>query len=82
MIWQMHEAKQQFSALVRRALAEGPQIVTKRGEAVVVVMAIGEFERLQEPKPSFAEFLLNSPDFSQLELSRDRIPAREVTVSL
>jgi prevent-host-death family protein len=78
MAWQVQEAKQHFSALVQRAIDEGPQIVTRHGEAVVVVMAIEEYERLQRPIPSFADFLLDGPDFSQLDLTRDSTPAREV----
>ncbi len=38
MSWQLQEAKQRFSELVRRALEEGPQTVTRRGEEVVVVI--------------------------------------------
>ena len=78
MAWQVQEAKQRFSALVQEALDEGPQIVTRHGEAVVVVIAIGEYERLRGQRPSFTEFLLNGPDFSQLELERDRSLPREV----
>jgi len=39
MTWQLQEAKQRFSEVVRCALAEGPQTVTRRGEAVVVVLS-------------------------------------------
>lgn len=34
MSWQVQEAKQRFSELVRRTLAEGPQKVTRHGEDV------------------------------------------------
>ena len=37
MSWQLQEAKQRFSELVRRAEKEGPQVVTRHGEEVVVV---------------------------------------------
>ncbi len=39
MNWQVQEAKQRFSELVRRTLEEGPQVVTRHGEEVVVVVA-------------------------------------------
>lgn len=35
MSWQLQEAKQKSSELVRRTLEEGPQVVTKHGEEVV-----------------------------------------------
>ena len=38
MSWQLQEAKQKFSELVRRTLEEGPQVVTRHGEEVVVVV--------------------------------------------
>lgn len=78
MTWQVQEAKQRFSALVQQAMEEGPQIVTRHGEAVVVVLAIKEYERLQHPKADFVDFLLEGPDFEQLDLTRDQQPARVI----
>lgn len=70
MAWQVQEAKQKFSQLVRRALDEGPQIVTRRGEDVVVVLSATEFRRLSESKPDFRDYLLSGPDLSVLDLER------------
>ncbi len=78
MVWQVQEAKQRFSRLVQCALDEGPQVVTRRGEEVVVVLSAQEYRRLTRPVPDFAEFLLSAPDFSQLEISRVSDPARAV----
>jgi hypothetical protein len=33
---------------------------------------------LKASKPSFIEFLMNGPDFSDLDLTRDRSPMRDV----
>ncbi|MHB8619500.1 MAG: type II toxin-antitoxin system Phd/YefM family antitoxin, partial [Chloroflexota bacterium] len=46
MSWQLQEAKQRFSQLVQRTLDEGPQVVTRRGEEVVVLISATEFQRL------------------------------------
>ena len=79
MHWQMQEAKQRLSELVRRALDEGPQVVTRRGEEVVVVLSADEYRRLTGKKLSLAEFLLaDGPDLSLLELERSKELAREV----
>ena len=78
MPWQVQEAKQRFSALVRRALDEGPQVVTRRGEEVVVVISAREYRRLTRSAPDFAAFLLSAPDLSQLEIERAADPARAV----
>jgi prevent-host-death family protein len=36
--WQIQEAKQHFSDLIRSAEADGPQFVTEHGEEVAVVL--------------------------------------------
>jgi prevent-host-death family protein len=45
MDWQLADAKNRFSELVNRALAEGPQRVRRRGDAVIVV-AQRDFDKL------------------------------------
>jgi prevent-host-death family protein len=76
--WQLQEAKQRFSELVRRALDEGPQLVTRHGQGVAVVVSVDEYERLRASRPSFKEFLLSAPDLGALEIDRSREGAREV----
>ncbi|HEY8557152.1 MAG TPA: type II toxin-antitoxin system Phd/YefM family antitoxin [Actinomycetes bacterium] len=70
MRWQLQDAKQRFSALVRQARNEGPQIVTRHGEAVAVVVSIDEYRRLTDDKPDFKQFLLAAPDLDALEIDR------------
>jgi antitoxin Phd len=50
MTWQMGEARRNFSKLVQRAMVDGPQIVTRRGEEMVVVLSVHEFRRLTANK--------------------------------
>jgi prevent-host-death family protein len=80
MRWQVQEAKQRFSQLVQHALDEGPQVVTRHGEEVVVVVAADEFHRLTGNKPDLRDFLLaeSGPDLSLLDLERQRDFPREV----
>ena len=40
MWWQVQDAKQRFSELLRTAHAEGPQIVTRHGEEIAVVIEL------------------------------------------
>jgi prevent-host-death family protein len=70
MTWQLQEAKQKFSQLVRRALDEGHQVVTRHGQEVVVVLSTEEFRRLTGQTLAFKEFLLSGPDLSVLDLER------------
>ena len=81
MPWQLQEAKQRFSELVRRALEEGPQVVTRRGEEVVVIVGAQEFDRLSRAEEDFKDFLLYAPDFEALEIRHDSSTSREVELS-
>ena len=78
MPWQVQEAKQRFSELVRRALEDGPQLVTRHGEEAVVVLSAKEFRRMQGAGPDFKDFLLSGPDLSALDLERIRELPRDV----
>jgi prevent-host-death family protein len=78
MPWQIQEAKQRFSELIRRALDEGPQVVTRHGKEIVVVVSAADFEHLARGKPNFKDFLLSGPDLSVLELERVRNLPREI----
>src|SRR5437016_4569388 len=44
--WQIQEAKQRFSEMIRAVTTEGPQVITRHGEDVAVVVDIGEYRRL------------------------------------
>ena len=79
MNWQVQEAKQRFSELVRRTLEEGPQVVTRHGEEVVVVVAADEYRRSQQVRPDFKEFLMSGPSFDDLELDRSSELPREIS---
>jgi prevent-host-death family protein len=78
MTWQLQTAKQKFSELVERALADGPQIVTRRGREVAVVLSMDEYRRLRDGEPDFKRFLLDGPGLDGLELERSREPARKI----
>jgi antitoxin Phd len=78
MVWQLQTAKQKFSELVERALAEGPQVVSRRGRDVVVVVAVDEYRRLSGDAPDFKRFLREAPDFELLETPRSRDAPRPV----
>ena len=72
MNWQFRQAKQQFSELIRRTLDEGPQVVTRHGEEVVVVVSVDEFRRSRMRQADLGDFLLSGPDFDLLDLERRR----------
>ena len=59
--WQVQDAKARFSELLETSLAEGPQIVTKRGVETAVLVPIEQWRRLQQmTRPDLKELLLAS----------------------
>ena len=75
--WKLADAKNRFSEMVNRALAEGPQQVLRRDDAVVV-LAQRDYEKLIGRRLGFQEFLLSGPSFAGLDMERDRSPMRDV----
>ena len=76
--WQVQEAKQRFSEVLRCAQSDGPQIITRHGEEVAVIIDATEFHRLTDEVPDFKEFLRAGPPFDDLDLSRPEDPPREI----
>ena len=71
--WQIQEAKNKLSELIDRALAEGPQVITRHGVEVAVVMPFGGYKKLTARKQRLGDFLLASPlHKSGLSIVRDR----------
>ena len=59
--WQIQEAKQRFSEMIRAATSEGPQVITRHGEDVAVVVDIGGYRKLTRPQVDLAGILLGGP---------------------
>lgn len=69
MSWQVQEAKQRFSELLRRAREEGPQVVTRHGEEVAVVVSAETYLKLTGER-DFKAFLQCAPDLDALDIVR------------
>ena len=77
MNWQLAEAKNRFTEVVNRALAEGPQRIRRRGDTVVI-MAEREYDKLSGRRTEFKDFLMGEgPSLEGLDLTRDRSPMRD-----
>jgi prevent-host-death family protein len=77
--WQLQDAKNRFSELVRKAREEGPQVVTLHGRDAVVVVSTEEFNKHSRPRGSLADFFRKSPLAGlDLDLKRDRDTGRKV----
>ena len=70
--WPVQDAKMRFSELIDTALAEGPQIVTRRGVETAVILPIEQWRKLERmAKPDLKELLL-SPEARTEELTPPR----------
>ena len=78
--WSVQDAKKRFSELVEAA-RRTPQTVTRHGKPAVVVMDVGEFERLRRFErgrtPSFADVLLAMPQ-DDSEFPRANVRMRDL----
>jgi prevent-host-death family protein len=74
-IWPVQDAKAKFSELLDLCRAEGPQMVTKRGEEAAVLVPVEEWRRLShERQPDIKQLLLAAEPRIDLDLARQ--PAR------
>ena len=56
--WQLQDAKNRFSEVVKRARENGPQTVTVHGQRAAIVLSASQFDALIKPRISFVDFLL------------------------
>lgn len=76
--WQLQEAKNKLSEVVDEALSHGPQIITRRGVEVVIVIAYEQFQKMTASEQKLSEFFRNSPlAGEELDLTRDKSAIRE-----
>lgn len=73
--WQLQEAKNKLSEVVEDAIQHGPQVITKRGVEVAVILSYPEFLKLRKSQGSLSEFFRRSP-LAEVDLERDPSPAR------
>jgi len=84
--WQIQDAKQRFSEMIRAVISEGPQVITRHGEDVAVVVDIAEYRRLTRPAVDLAGILLGGPKidddaadvFAEIEAERKADLGRSV----
>lgn len=69
--WQIQEAKQQLSQMLRAVEDSGPQSITRHGEEVAVIIDIEEYRRLTGPRRSFVEHIMAFPKLDVASNERD-----------
>jgi antitoxin Phd len=58
--WPVQDAKARFSELLEACLRDGPQLVTRRGAELAVLVPVEQWQRLaRSAKPTLKELLLS-----------------------
>jgi len=88
--WQVQEAKQRFSEVLRAVERDGPQTITRHGEEVAVVIDIEQYRKLSGPKKGDRDVLMGPPYFDdetiavieEVEAERKRDFPREIDLGI
>lgn len=78
MTWQVQDAKARFSELLSATLRDGPQVVSRRGHEVAVVIPVEEWRRLRRAsRPTLKDLLLApTPRFEDIVPERGKLRRR------
>jgi len=81
--WPVQDAKARFSEFLAACMAEGPQMVTKRGAEAAVLVPVDEWRRLQAAaRPSLKQLLLSDEARADLLIpARGSARRRKVTTT-
>ena len=77
--WTVADAKARLSEVIQKAASGAPQVITRNGRSVVVIVSVEEWERKTKRKGNLAEFLAASPlRDSGLTVQRNQDAARDI----
>ena len=76
--WQLQEAKNKFSRVVENAVNDGPQIITKHGVEVAIVISFADYQKMIATRGKLSTFFRDSPLAGvELDFARDEGDARK-----
>lgn len=75
--WKLADAKNRFSELVNRVIADGPQKIRRRNDTVVVI-SLDEYKILLGTKPTLKQHLMQRNYLDGVDLTRDKSPMRDI----
>jgi antitoxin Phd len=76
--WQLQEAKNKLSRVVENAVHDGPQIITKHGVEVAIVISFADYQKMIATRGKLSTFFRDSPLVGiELDIARDKSDARE-----
>ena len=73
MLWSLQDHQDRLNQVVEEARRSGPQVITRDGQEMAIVLTIEEYRRLQPPTDNLADFLRDSPlRGSGIRIERDQ----------
>ena len=77
-VWQLQEAKNKLSEVVDEAVTHGPQVITRRGIEIAIVLSFTEYRKIMSSQKKLSTFFHESPLAGlDLELNRDTSDVRD-----
>ena len=79
--WTVAKAKAKFSEVIERAMADGPQTITRNGRTAAVIVGADEWQRKTKRVGNLAEFFAQSPlRESGLKIRRIKDRSRKINL--
>ncbi len=80
--WPVQDAKARFSELLDTCIAQGPQMVTKRGAQAAVLVPVAQWRRMQSVnRPSLKALLMSDEGRGELVLPERGLDQRRTAVA-
>lgn len=76
--WQLQEAKNKLSHVVKQAQQGNPQYITVRGEPTAVVVSVEDYQKLNSSKGTLSEALMIPLIDREFDFTRNRDTARNI----
>ena len=67
-IWKLTEARKNLSQVVDEAMHRRPQIITRRGMEVAVVLSCDEYRKLAASQEKLSDFFRRSPPPAEVDI--------------
>ena len=81
--WPVQDAKARFSELLEASITKGPQVVTRRGVEMAVLVPVDQWRRLEETtRPTLKELLLSVAPRAEIPVPSRRARRRREPSSL
>ena len=79
--WTVAEAKAKFSEIIKCAISDGPQTITKKGRIAAMVVGAEEWQRKTRRVGNLAEFFAKSPlQGSGIKVRRNKAQPRKISL--